>query len=358
MYRPQFEISPRLLDWIAEISASRELIQSAAILPQWDLQLRRQADLERAHHSTAIEGNPLSAQEVAGLQEGKEIPARERDKREVLNYLEALHLLDRWSKEGEIPDKGRGDQPEAPAYSLETIFRLHTALTDGLLPPQEQGVLRREAVAVVDPSGNIVFQAPPPARLPALLKELVAWLEGPSRSLYPVLAAGLAHYELVRIHPFADGNGRTARLLATLILYLRGFDTRRFFALEEYYNGNLAAYYAALAGADRTGELSGWLEYFAEGVAISLRRVREAITRLSLDSRLKQAKGQVYLDERQMELLRRLGGGGRLRIAEVQALFSVSRETANRILDPLLEHGLVVRRGLARATYYELAEVK
>jgi Fic family protein len=358
VYRPQFEISPQLLDWIAEISAVRELIQSAAILPQWDLQLRRQANLERAHHSTAIEGNPLSAQEVAGLQEGKEIPARERDKREVLNYLEALRLLDRWSGEGEAPGRDPGDQEDSPAYSLETIYRLHAALTAGLLPSGEQGALRREVVAVVDPGGRIVFQAPPPADVPALLRDLVAWLEGPSRSLHPVLAAGLAHYELVRIHPFSDGNGRTARLLATLILNLRGFDTRRFFALEEYYNRNLVAYYAALAGADRTGELGGWLEYFAEGVAVSLRRVREAIAHLSLDSRLKQAKGQVYLDERQMELLRRLGESRRLRIAEVQALFGVSRETANRILDPLLEHRLVVRRGLARATYYELAEVR
>jgi Fic family protein len=350
VYKPRFDITLGLLDWIAEISAARERIHAAAILPQWELRLKREATLERAHHSTAIEGNPLTTRQVAGLVAGQEVAARERDKREVLNYLRALELLEAWSREapplaGHLP------------LEVETVTRLHSVLTEGLLPADQAGSLRGEAVAVVDQGGRIVFQAPLPGEVPHLLEDLMAWLADSSSSLHPVLVAGISHYELVRIHPFHDGNGRTARLLATYVLYLRGFDMRRFFALEEYYNRDLIAYYNALAGADRTGDLAGWLEYFAEGVAISLRRVREAIDRFSLDGRLKQAHGQVYLDERQMEVLKLLGERGRLRITEVQSLFDVSRETANRILDPLLEHGLVIRRGLARATYYELAEL-
>lgn len=343
MYRPRFEITSKLLNLVAEISSVRELINSAYILPQWDFKLKRQAMLQMAHHSTAIEGNPLSSQQVANLVKGEDVAAREKDKQEVLNYLSALNLVDQLGIKGvEFVDR-------------ETIMSLHTTLMKGLLPAEALGRIRKDQVAVLDHLGRIVFQAPPAADVPGLMEELLEWINGPSKDFHPVIISGVSHYELVRIHPFTDGNGRTARLLATLLLYLRGFDTKRFFALDEYYNSDLKGYYSALASADRTEELTGWLEYFAEGVAVSLKRVKEAISELSLDSRLKEKKGQIYLDERQRQVLGVLRAEGRLRISDVQRMFQVSREMANRILDPLLESGLIVRRGLGRATYYELS---
>ncbi|MCR4433086.1 MAG: Fic family protein [Caldiserica bacterium] len=343
MYRPHFEITPRLLNLVAEISSVRELINSAYILPQWDFKLRRQAMLQMAHHSTAIEGNPLNSEQVSSLFRGEDVAAREKDKQEILNYLSALRLVD------ELGNKG------LPLIERETIMALHSTLMKGLLPQEELGTIRSGRVAVLDHLGRIVFQAPPAEQVPSLLENLLQWINGPSRDFHPVIVSGVSHYELVRIHPFTDGNGRTARLLATLILYLRGFDTKRFFVLDEYYNTDLKGYYSALALADRTGELTGWLEYFAEGVAVSLKKVKEAINELSLESRLKEKKGQIYLDERQREVIRVLKREGRLRISDVQRMFQVSREMANRILDPLLENGLIVRRGLGRATYYELS---
>ncbi len=328
----------RLLNLIAEISAVGELILSSAILPQWEIKLKREALLRMAHHSTAIEGNPLSTHQVAGLLEGSDVAARENDKREVINYMNTLRLI---------------DQTQEP-LSLDTILAIHSSLMQRLLSLEACGKIRQEPVAVVDHRGCIVFQTPPSGEVPVLLEDFMAWLNGPSKDFHPVVVSGIAHYELVRIHPFLDGNGRTARALATLILYLRGFDTRRFFSLDEYYNTDLPSYYAALAQADRTRDLSGWLEYIAEGVAVSMKRVREAIREFSLDDRLRQSKGQIYLDERQMSIMRAIIEKGRLRISDVQAMFNISREMANRLLDPLLDNKLILRAGMGRATYYRL----
>lgn len=343
MYRPNFEITPRLLNLVAEISSIRELINSAFILPQLDIRLKREAMLQIAHHSTAIEGNPLKPEQVSSLIQGKDVAARDKDKQEVLNYLGALRFVDDLGARG------------VPVIGFQMVLELHSILMKGLLPPEELGKIRKGEVAVLDHLGRIVFQAPKAESVSFLLDELLEWINGPSREFHPVIVSGISHYEFVRIHPFMDGNGRTARLLATMILYLRGFDTKRFFVLEEFYNQDLKGYYSALASADRTGELTGWLEYFAEGVAVSLKKVKEAISELSLESRLKEKKGQIFLDERQREVIRVLKREGRLRISDVQRMFQVSREMANRILDPLIENGLIVRKGLGRATYYELS---
>jgi Fic family protein len=189
------------------------------------------------------------------------------------------------------------------------------------------------------------------------MKGFVAWLnDKTTKELSPVLTSGIAHYELVRIHPFIDGNGRTARALATLILYLRGFDTKRFFALDDYYNEDRSRYYAALQTVDpETINLTQWLEYYTEGVAVSMGKVKQAILDLSLDRRLKEQKGQIYLNDRQMKVLKYLQTNAKITINDIQKMFHISRDTANRDLKPLLENELIKRRGKGRATYYELA---
>lgn len=121
------------------------------------------------------------------------------------------------------------------------------------------------------------------------MKEFVSWLNSNDFfELHPVLIAGISHYEFVRIHPFVDGNGRTARALATLILYLREFDIKRFFALDDYYDSDRTAYYTALKSVNqKTLDLTNWLEYFTDGVLISISRVKEKVLRLSIERKKK-----------------------------------------------------------------------
>lgn len=109
-----------------------------------------------------------------------------------------------------------------------------------------------------------------------------------------VIEAGLVHYEIVRIHPFIDGNGRTARILATLTFYKRGFDAKRFFALDDYYGHDRRSYYEVLGRVDKnTIDLTEWLEYFTEGVAVSLKAVKDKVLGLSKDIKFLKERGQI-----------------------------------------------------------------
>jgi len=120
----------------------------------------------------------------------------------------------------------------------------------------EKCVMTREMIILIEEynlnslslrRGTVVFQPPPKNRVPHLMKDFALWLNSDqAHELYPVLLSGISHYEFVRIHAFVDGNGRAARALATLILYLKGFDTKRFFALDDYYNEDRERYYAVL----------------------------------------------------------------------------------------------------------------
>ena len=345
MYRPNYTITNKIINHIAEISASRELILNAPLLPKWEVKLRKEAILKMAHHSTSIEGNRLTLDEVNRLLRGEDIAAWEKDKKEVMGYVKVLEYIDNLGEEG------------VEQITEDTILEIQRLNTQGILNDSEAGHYRNVQVAVVNGWGRVTFQPPEAAHVPALMHDFVAWLNSKEvKELYSVLVSGIAHYEFVRIHPFVDGNGRTARALATLILYLRGFDTKRFFALDEYYNEDRSRYYAVLQTVDpETIEITQWLEYFTEGVAVSMGRVKQATLDLSVDRRIKEQRGQMYLNDRQMKILKYLQTNPRITISEIQKMFDISRDTANRVLKPLLENKLVVRCGKGRAIYYELS---
>ena len=345
MYHPHFTITNKILNNIAEISASREVILNAPLLPKWEVKLRKEAILKMAHHSTSIEGNKLTMEEVDRLLRGKDVAAWEKDKKEVLGYVKVLEYIDKLGEKG------------IDTITKDVILKIHQLNTQGILKDSESGQYRNVGVAVVDALGNVTFQPPEASQVSSLMNEFLAWLNSKeAKESYPVLVSGIAHYELVRIHPFVDGNGRTARALATLILYLRGFDTKRFFALDDYYNEERSRYYAALQTVDpQAVNITRWLEYFSEGVAVSMGRVKQAILDMSVDRRLKEQKGQIYLNDRQIRILRHLQTNPRITIREIQNIFDISRETANHDLKQLLENELVKRIGKGRATYYELA---
>lgn len=345
MYRPNFKITPKILKTIAQISASREVILNAPLLPTWDVKLRKEAILKMVHHSTSIEGNRLTEDEVSRLLRGEDITAREKDKQEVRGYVKVLEYIDRLGEEG------------IQNITHDIIFEIHRLMTQGILTEVEAGHFRQVQVSVVNGYGRVTFQPPDTFDVPELMIGFVNWLNSmEAHELYPVLVSGIAHYELVRIHPFVDGNGRTARALATLILYLSGFDTKRFFALDDYYDQDRREYYASLQTVDpESVDITGWLEYFTEGVAVSMESVKQVILDLSFDKRLKDRVGQIYLNDRQIWILKHLQTNERVTTAEIQQMFKISKETANKDLKLLLENQLVERMGKSRGIHYVLS---
>ena len=344
MFKPNFRVTNKITKYLTDIAAARELILNASLLPQWEVKLRKEAIVKMAHHSTSIEGNPLTLEQVKNLLAGKEISAWDKDKREIINYVKVLEFIDK------LGEKGIENITE------EIILKMHHFTTQGILPEDKSGRYRKVPVAVVNGYGRVIFQPPPENRVANLMKDFVLWLNSvQTQELYPVLLSGISHYEFVRIHPFVDGNGRTARALATLILYLKGFDTKRFFALDDYYNENRGKYYAALQTVDqKTLDITLWLEYFCEGVAVSMARVKEAILELSFDRRLKEKRGQIFLNERQRKVLKYLQTNLKITTKEYQNMFNVSERTARNHLNKLVKLDLTKPVGPQKGRYYIL----
>ena len=170
------------------------------------------------------------------------------------------------------------------------------------------------------------------------------------------MKAGIISYELVRIHPFTDGNGRTARLISTYSLYSKGYDIKKFFSLEEYYDQNLEEYYKAIESVEANdGDLTQWLEFFSEGLAKELQRIKDKVLGLSKDLKLKRDIGQVALSERQIKIIDFMQEHGSIKNKDWQDLFpDVSDDTILRDLKDLIKKKIIKKKGRTKAARYIL----
>lgn len=330
-YEPQFTITAGLLSLAEQVAVLRERIQGAAVELSWIPALQKDSRTRNGHASTAIEGNPLTLEQVRALEEGRELVAVDtRPKREVLNYFAGLRYVEKHAKKKTIRH--------------EDIFELHRLLAATVMDQGEAGRYRTIAVRVGKHS-------PPPARdVSPHMFELLAWWNQEATSLSPVLSSAILHYQFEWIHPFADGNGRTGRALALWELYRRGFDRHHIFSVDEYYWEDRPAYYDALDGVRRAGnDLTGWLEYCAEGLRQTLERTWTRVQSYNVKSREK-----LVLRPRQEQLLKLLRDHGSLSPSQLWDALEISRQGAMDLLRPLIEAGLVEKIGSRKTGRYKL----
>ena len=344
MYSPQFTITNKLLKLVGTIEAAREVIENSPLVPAWEAKFRQEAIVRTVHHGTHIEGNELNLNEAEKVLAGAKIVGRERDIQEVLNYRNVLRFIENYNK-GEI--------------SEETVKHVHELTTYRILPEETVGEYRKTQVVVKNSAtGEITFRPPPAIEIPFLIRAFLEWLNAtPGDDMHTAIKAGITHYELVRIHPFLDGNGRVARASATLVLFIGGYDIKRFFALEEYYDREPMAYYDALQSVGKTGNVTSWLEYFTQGLAIEITRIKEKVKSLSTDLKIKKSLGgqQLALTERQIKIVEFIQENGFLQNKVFFELFPmVSEDTVLRELKDLLKKGIVVKEGSTKGAKYVL----
>lgn len=339
MFKPNYNYNNKIVNDLLEINSIRDFIVNAPLIVEMEISLKRDALLKSAHHSTAIEGNPLTLNQVDELAQGLKITAQKKAQQEVLNYLNVLRNLDEYSENGKITEK--------------SVLKLHQDITHYTLEyTYLEGQYRTIPVYVVNKKGEVVFTPPPDNLVPIETQKFIEWINSDAKELNPVIAAGIIHYEFVRIHPFVDGNGRTARALAALFLYLNRFDTDRFFTLDEYYDNDMPAYYDALNSVDpETQDLTGWLEYFLEGFLISIIEIKDQILLFSPE---KATAKRIKLSEKQMKIIEYIHLNGQISNFEVQKLLNVSRQGAYKYLRSLMDLDLVEKKGGSRSTYYVL----
>ena len=256
---PRFTQTHAITAALAKIERARGFMEAAKLSDEWLAEMRGRALVLEAHHTTHIEGTRLTLEESERLLAGETVAGTNPDDvRELLNYREAFELVAEYL--------GSGD-PVTEALIREIHKRLVRFVRGGAAAP---GQYRKIQNYVVNAANRQIIYTPPPAyEIAPLMAELVTWL-GAEADAHPALVAGIAQFQLVHIHPFLDGNGRTARLLSTLWLYRTGYDFKRLFTISEYYDRDRPAYYRAIQSVrEHEMDLTPWLEYFTDGLASS-----------------------------------------------------------------------------------------
>jgi cell filamentation protein, protein adenylyltransferase len=334
-FAPRFTISNAITAALTRIERARGFLEAARLSEEWIRRMGARALVLEAHHTTHIEGTRLTLEQAERLWAGERVPEADPDDvRELLNYRAAFDFVSQYLG---------GGGPITEGLIREIHKRLVEGVRGGAAAP---GEYRRVQNYVVNSVTKEVVYTPPAAHdVPVLMQDLVAWLNA-ERDVHPVLSSGVAQFQLVHIHPFLDGNGRASRLLSTLCLYRAGYDFKRLFTISEYYDRDRPAFYRAIQSVrERDMDLTGWLEYFTEGLATQLGEV--------------QAR-EHGLSERQALALGHVLEQGRLTIQEYQALCpGTNRRTLQRDLKVMVDQGLFAELGTGPTDptrHYRLAE--
>jgi len=345
MYIPKYVITNRILKNIGMIEACKQIIDNAPLLPYYEREFQKDAMIRTVHYGTHIEGNELNLSQAEKVLSGIEIPARDRDIQEVINYRKAMDYISQVNS-------------ESLDISEDIIKKIHKITVNKILDPEKCGEYRKTQVVVRNSaSGEVSFRPPMAVAVPLQINELLVFTNNPSnKEIHVVLKSGIVHYELVRIHPFIDGNGRVARALSTLILFLEGYDIRRFFSLEEYFDSDAIKYYEALQSVEKNqGDLTNWLEYFSLGLAIELSKIKDKVEKISIDGKLKEKLGgkPILLTDRQLKLIEYIQKTGYLQNKAFGSIFPmVSEDTILNELKALLKTGIVKKQGSTKAARY------
>ena len=319
-FRPSFSITNRITAGLTHIERARGFLEAARLSEDWLATMRSRALLLEAHHTTHIEGTRLTLEQAERLLAGETVAGTDPDDaRELLNYREAFDFVS-----GYLNDGG----PVTEGLIREIHRRLVTGVRGGSAAPGEYR--RVQNYVVNSATRQVIYTPPPPGDVAPLMSELTAWLNTASDA-HPVLTSGIAQFQLVHIHPFVDGNGRTSRLLSTLCLYRAGYDFKRLFSISEFYDRDRTAFYSALQSVRDSGmDLTGWLDYFVAGLATQMDEVTERGKRAIKADVLAAKHG---LNARQKALVLRLMEQPEADLQAFQDLFSgTPRRTLQRDL--------------------------
>lgn len=343
MFNPKYRITDEIARYLSDIAEIKSLLDRAKLLPAREFALRRTTNIKLAHSSTSIEGNSLEEYQVKKLLDGNKVIAEKNEIKEVQNYFRALRLVDELSHNSTI--------------QLKDILVLHKIVIQDLVDKSKVGVFRSGPIYITNQK-EIVYSGPDPNQVKSLIEELLSWLNA-RQNIHPVIRAGLLHYQFATIHPFSDGNGRTARLLTLLHLYQSGWDFRKSLALDEFYNSARVKYYAALQTGrsykDRQSvDITDWVTYFVRGFWESALKLKEQVLSMQVGS------GDVttrHLSSHELKIIDFVLTLGRVTSKEVVDILNIPKRTAQSKLAKLESYLILEKIGSGPNTYYQLVKI-
>jgi Fic family protein len=342
--KPKYTITNRITAGLTLIERARGFLEAATLSESWIRDMGRRALLLEAHHTTHIEGTHLTLEQAERLFDGEKVQdADPNDVLELLNYRKAFDFVSEYLEDGGPISEG-------------LVREIHKHLVEGVRGgAAAPGEYRRVQNYVVNSlTGKTIYTPPPAHDVPIMMAELVNWINK-EQDIHPVLVSGIAQFQLVHVHPFLDGNGRTSRLLSTLCLYRAGYDFKRLFTISEYYDRDRPAFYRSIQSVrEKDMDMTGWLEYFVDGLSTQLAEVREKGEHAIRGDVLAKEYG---LSDRQAKALGYLLEQGSLTIQDFEHLYpDINRRSLQRDLKKMVERGLVVTKGETHQLIYLLSE--
>jgi Fic family protein len=348
---PVFTITPVVATALMAIEADRQVIMELPITVELLAGLRYSAQLAATHYSTQIEGNRLTQAQVEHVLAGAHFPGRERDEDEVRNYYKALEYVESLAAR-DVP------------IGEETVQRIHALVMTGKPSPDPyrdgQNVIRESA------SGAIVYLPPEAPDVPGLMADLFTWITGQldRRELPAPIVAAVTHYQYATIHPYYDGNGRTARLLATLVLHRAGYGLKGIYSLDQHYARDLAAYYKALTvGPSHNyylgraeADVTGFVDFFCRSMADALGAVRARAAEAAAAGVAADDSATLRrLDPRKRLLLELFRNSSTATTAQMASYLGLSPRTLNSLVPRWIKDGfLEVADASRRSRSYRL----
>lgn len=337
---PRFNITDDMSGAIRGIDQNSWLIEEILLMPKHEAWIRREVSVQRAAGTTRIEGATMDEEQVSALVKKAPTGKLNEDERENINALAAYEFVDYLS-----------DQPDIPIDEL-VIRQLDRYFLKGAPEVDTPGIYRKGQNTV----GK--FNPPDQGDVPALMRAFATWLQNEQEEISPILKAGIAHMHLVAIHPFWDGNGRTARALATLILQRSRFGFKKLLSLESFIFSIREHYFAAIErtlGARFMPDYDStpWLEFFTSSLFAHTITLIQTLTdwRRSMD-RLHKTLAKVNVSERQTDGLAYAIRTGRITRSDYIEITSTSPVTASRDLAYLAREGWLIPIGKTRSRIY------
>jgi len=342
-FKPRFRITNTVAGDLTRIERARGFLEAARLSEDWIAGMQQRALVLEAHHTTHIEGTELTLNQSERLLAGEKLSGvKADDAREVINYRKAFDLVADYLGSGE---------PVTEGLIREIHKRLVRGVRGNTASPGEYRRIQNYVANSI--TKQIIYPPPLPQDVPPLMAAFVSWLNS-EQEIHPILVAGIAQFQLVHIHPFVDGNGRTARLLSMLCMYRKGYDFKRLFTLSEFYDQDRPSYYRAIQSVRQQHlDLTEWLEYFTYGLSSQLKEIQEkgeAIIRLDVVTKKYKLSG------RQRIALELALGQGAFQIQDFAVKCpGVHRRSLQRDLRALIRKGVLLTEGATNRLVYRAA---
>jgi Fic family protein len=339
VFKPIYEITNKLLFNIKKIGTIVFELNNKRFPEIVLYELERSAREISAHASTSIEGNPLPLTDVKQILKTKPEYLRDSEQ-EVINYNEALFYFNK--------------EIDSVKFNQKLILSIHKKVVYKLVPECQLGKIRSEPVFVNNPrTGDTIYWPPDHKDVKVLVNDLVDFVNKNRGKIDSLIIAGIFHKQFVIIHPFMDGNGRTARLLTKTIFADMGLNTFNLFSFENYYNRNVTRYFNNVGVLGNYYDLTesinytSWLEYFTDGIIDELLRVKKILSEVSISPKTE-------LMDYHIKILEFIEKKGFIRDKDYSKLTERAKATRSLDFKQLIDMGLIERKGKGRSTYYQL----